>query len=80
MYRYIKNPAFTMVYVPGYGRVREGVILEGEHFASFCPTLLVPIPASLEVERRQGPESNGEDETGPISDDTKTPRKKTRKA
>lgn len=79
MYRYIKNPAFTMVYVPGYGRVREGVVLEGQHFASFCPVLLVPAPASLEEE--QGPESNGDNETGPTMDDTKTPsRKRNRKA
>lgn len=46
MRRFRKKPDVTFVVIPGAGRVNEGMVLEGDEYAKFVPSLLVEIPAA----------------------------------
>jgi hypothetical protein len=44
MKKYKKNPFISVAFVPGIGHLPEGMILEGDEYAKYAPSVLVEIP------------------------------------
>lgn len=50
MRKFVKKSSLPIVVIPELGRVRDGDVLEGDHYAKYVPQLLVEIFPVVEVE------------------------------
>ena len=53
--RFRVRPGLNEIVLPEVGRIRSGVLLEGEHYAKFCPQYLVEILDSTPIIDEQRP-------------------------
>lgn len=44
MKRYVKNADVSQVFIPGVGRLTEGMVLVGDEYAKFAPRFLTEVP------------------------------------
>ena len=51
MRKFVKKSSLPIVVIPELGRVREGDVLEGDHYAKYVPQLLVEVFPAVEAEQ-----------------------------